>query len=83
MSTVTVTDNTNRTEPHEQHDALFALADTNANVTLTRADGKSFTGTLVPVVDDDGVTYFSVRTGTRGRPPVLRLGQITSYELAD
>lgn len=41
-----------------------------AIVTVILTDGRSWTGT-VRESDDPGSGYFSVRTGSRGRPPVF------------
>jgi hypothetical protein len=46
--------------------ALSALT-----VTVTRKDGKTFTGQPVPYADEFGREAYSIRTGRRGRPAIV------------
>ena len=63
--------------PDEIEAALFDHAGDTRSATVTRKDGRVFVG--VPVATSDRLVY-TMRTGRRGRPPVVHVDDLVSVE---
>lgn len=64
------------TEPDFESE-LAAFAASGVPVTVTRKDGRAFTGSVVAT--GERLTY-SIRTGRRGRPPVVHVDDVADVE---